>query len=111
MALIVEGAAMALTLFVIGVLANYSGIVKKAEKGFEFIIAGAFLYIFTAALQYTLTFRVAGVYIVELSTTFGILMALVAMASSLLALFCVLMGALYAVEELSQQHAKRSGKR
>ncbi|MFC1454732.1 hypothetical protein ACFLQI_01445 [Candidatus Undinarchaeota archaeon] len=105
--LIIPGAAMALTLFVIGVLANYSGIVKKAEKGFEFIIAGAFLYIFTAALQYTMSFRVAGIYLVELSATFGILLALVAMASSILALFCVLMGALYAVEELSHQHTKR----
>ncbi|MFQ5815663.1 MAG: hypothetical protein ACE5G7_04110 [Candidatus Hydrothermarchaeaceae archaeon] len=41
---------MALTLFVVGVLAKYAGVADKIGKNFDYIMAGGFIYLLGAVV-------------------------------------------------------------
>ena len=95
MIVILESALMAILVFVISTLAKYCGVFNRAEKGFTYLTASGFIYLFVAAVQYTLG------QFVSLSTAVGIIGGLVAVTGSILALLTLLVGIIVIVQELT----------
>jgi len=95
MFVIMQSAFLAILIFVIGVLAKNSGMASISSKGVAFITCGGFLYLFVAAIQYTL-----GQFI-SLNSTAVMIGGLVAVTGSILALFSVMVGVILAVQEIS----------
>lgn len=95
MIVIMESAFMAIMIFAVGVLAKHSGITSISSKGLAYISCGGFLYLCVAAIQYTLGQFIA------LNATAVMIGGLVAVTTSLLALFTVIVGVIMAVQEIS----------
>ena len=95
MIIILESAFMAVMIFAVGVFAKYSGITSISSKGLAYLTCGGFLYLFVAALQYTL-----GQFI-SLNPTAVMIGGLVAITASILALLSVAVGVIMAVQEIS----------
>jgi len=95
MIVILESALMAVLVFLIGMMAKYCGAFARAEKGFTYLIASGFLYLFVAAVQYTLG------QFVSLNTYAGIVGGLVAATASILALLTLLVGIIVIVQEMA----------
>ena len=95
MIVIMESAFMAVLIFVIGLLAKQSELTSASSKGLAYIMCGGLLYLFVAAIQYTLGQFVA------LNQTVVVIGGLVAVTSSILALLCLLAGVIIAVQEIS----------
>jgi len=95
MIVIMESAFMAMLIFALGALAKYSGITSISSKGLAYITSGGFLYLFVAAIQYTLGQFIA------LNQTAVMVGGLVAVTGSILALLSVVVGVIMAVQEIS----------